>query len=79
MAKQGKMTRNAKAFMAANLERGVVQGNVLGPSGGCFYVLKGGKSFTLTASECRAVGEVYWHGINPPPVQAVEAPPCAAA
>jgi len=61
MAKQGKMTANAKRFKSANEASPVVEGRVLHPSqGGGEYWLKDGKRFTLSAAECRAVGEPRW-------------------
>lgn len=62
MAKRGKLTRNAKAFMAANAAHGVVQGSVSGPHGGAKYLLANGRTFTLSPCECRAVGAVHWQG-----------------
>jgi len=62
------MTRNAKAFKTANAKSGVWTGRVAGPDGGMNYALKNGQKFTLTASECRAVGDVYWHGLHAAPL-----------
>jgi len=54
-----------ETFKAANAKSPVVQGSVLGPAGGATYTLKNGKSYTLTAADCRAVGLIRWLGENP--------------
>lgn len=67
--KQGKLTRNAKAFMAANAKSGVVEGSVPGPQGGATYRLKDGSRFTLNVSECNAAehaGGILWYGMAHP-------------
>lgn len=59
------MSDIVETFRAANVKSPVVQGSVLGPNGGATYTLKNGKSFTLTAAECRAVGLIRWLGEKP--------------
>lgn len=56
------MTPNAETFRAANTRSPVVQGNVLGRAGGADYTLKNGKTYTLSAAECREVGLIRWLG-----------------
>lgn len=54
------MTRASRNFSNANAASPVVYGSVLdGPLGGCFYRLADGKTFTLTAHDCRQV-EPRW-------------------
>lgn len=67
MAKQSRMNRKVKVFLAANAANGITSGTVHGPQGGVTYTLKGGARFDLTATECRAIaaaGGVRWHGIK---------------
>lgn len=48
------MASNLENFIAANKRSAVVSGSVIGNGGeGAHYVLNNGKSFTLTAAECR--------------------------
>jgi len=61
MAKQGKLTRNAKAFIAASAS-GPVAEQGKGPHGGVKYRLPNGREFTLDARERRAVGAYCWQG-----------------
>jgi hypothetical protein len=53
----------ANRFLEANKRSPVVYGSVLDvPRGGrgCFYRLEDGKTFELTADDCRAVGFPRW-------------------
>lgn len=55
------LTDNAKAFIAANKLSPVVSGAAVGEGGeGATYRLKNGRSFLLTADECREIGHPRW-------------------
>lgn len=55
------MTARAQKFVAANALSPVVYGSVVGSGGrGAVYRLANGLAFTLSAAECRAVGEIRW-------------------
>jgi hypothetical protein len=55
------MSPKAAAFVAANKKSPVVSGGAKGRGGeGGYYTLKSGKTFNLTADECRDVGMPRW-------------------
>lgn len=57
------MSYLAARFLEANKRSPVVYGSVLDPhrgGRGCFYRLEDGKTFTLTAEDCRTVGFPRW-------------------
>lgn len=55
------MTENAQNFVKANKLSPVVSGTAIGNGGqGAHYTLRDGRTFTLTAAECRQVGEPRW-------------------
>ena len=56
------MSANLEAFKRENATSPVVAGNVIGSGGqGAHYTLQNGKTFTLSAAECRKV-LVRWLG-----------------
>lgn len=55
------VTDNARKFIAANERSPVVSGSAIGSGGeGAIYTLKNGKTFTLSADDCKAVGYPRW-------------------
>ena len=55
------MTRNARAFLAANAQSPVVYGSVKGRGGaGCIYRLADDTLFDLSALDCHYIGHPRW-------------------
>ena len=53
------MSLKAARFLEANATSPVVYGSVM-DNGGCVYRLRDGSAWTLTAKECRDVGQPRW-------------------